>query len=132
MPINPDDAIALAEFDAEQAQQKPGLANGHLLKNRLQWLRRLVGDLKNRVDELEAGGVPEVIAAKDAEIADRDRKIAEHAERFAKLEAMKLPEPGKFYRDQMPLVRESGKVEAPSLSGPGDVAPDKTPPHPQH
>jgi hypothetical protein len=132
MPMNPDDAIALAEFDAEQAAQKPGLASGFLLQNRLQWLRRLVGDLQQRVNELEAGGVPEVIAIKDAEIASRDRKIAEHAERVAKLEAVKLPEPGKFFRDQMPLVKDHGKVEAPSLSDREPVADDKTNPHRQH
>lgn len=128
MPINPDDALALAEFDAEQAAPKKGHANTFLLENRVQFLRRVVGDLKQRVDELEAGGVPEVIARKDAEIAARDAKIVAHVERVAKLEAVKLQEPGKFFRDQMPLE----KVNEVPLSDPGNVAPDKKRPQHQH
>ena len=110
MPLNPDDALALADFDAEMAAPKRGGMSGFIAENRLTWLRRVVGDLKARVDELEAGGVPAVIAQKDAEIAARDAQLAKHAERVRELEALKLPEPGKFYRDQLPMIAVADDV----------------------
>lgn len=139
MPLNPDDALALADFDAEMAAPKRGPVNGFKVENRLKWLRRVVGDLKTRVDELEAGGVPAVIAQKDAEIADRDAQLAKHAERVRELEAVKLPEPGKFYRDQLPMTPKSDpivgddkNVKVDAVSPTETIAPDTKPPHSQH
>jgi hypothetical protein len=116
MPLNPDDALALEEFDAEQAAPKRGPANGFVAENRLKWLRRVVGDLKARVDELEAGPIDSVIAAKDAIIAMQDKCLALHAERIATLEAVKLPHPTQFYRDQLPLVAVTPVSEVPSVT----------------
>ena len=116
MPLSPDDAKGLEEFDAEQADPNRVRRGGFVAENRLKWLRRVVGDLKARVDELEAGGVPDVIAKKDAEIAARDVQLAEHAARVAQLEAVKLPEPGKFFRDQLPMVAVTPVTDSPSIT----------------
>lgn len=142
MPLNPDDAAALADFDAEMAAPKRGPLSGFLAQNRVVWLRRVIADLKARVDELEAGGVPEVIAKKDVEIAARDKMIAAHAARIAEVEAVKLPEPGKFYRDQLPMTvtpESDPNPKGPTKIVPvGDVlpaetvAPDKKTPQHQH
>lgn len=84
------------------------------------WLRRVVSDLKERVDELEAGGVPEVLARKDAIIAARDAHIAKHSERIALLESTKLPDITKYFRDSLPMKPDESGIDTDKIRPHGE------------
>jgi hypothetical protein len=114
--MQPADREALAQLEAELQKMPAGV--GGPLALRVPWLIRIVKELDTRVLELEAGGIPDVIAAKDALIAERDASMAKTAERLAKLEADKLPDPREYFRSTEP----ADKVNDDAVSRSSDVA----------
>lgn len=114
--MNPDDRAALATLKDELGKLQPGAHQ--VLGTRVPWLLRIVDELDARVLELEAGGVPAVIAKKDAAIAERDAALAKQAEHVAKLEKEKLPDPSEFFRSTEPIE----KVKEGAVSPAEDIA----------
>jgi hypothetical protein len=90
--MNADDAAAL--YELETKLQKPSS-----MPAVVPWLVRVVKELDARVQELEQGGIPAVIAKKDAAIASRDAEMAKLGAQVAKFEKDHLPDPREYYRD---------------------------------
>ena len=108
--MTPDDRKALVELEArlEKTPANPGGA----ISVEVPWLVRLVRQYEARVAELEAGGIPEVIAQKDAAIAARDAEQAKLAARIAKFERDHLPNPRDYYRElEKPEIPEEKPKE---------------------
>jgi len=102
--MNADDAAALADLE-QKIEKAP-----HAHEAAVPWLVRIAREQEARVKELEAGGVPHVIAAKDAVIADRDAQMAKLSERVAKFEKDHLPDPVEYYRE---LEKDRGEPSKP-------------------
>lgn len=101
--MHPDDLAALGvlETEIEKWTQNGRSLSGPFVP-RIPWLVRLVKQLNSRVEELEAGGIPEHIAKKDVEIAARDAQLAQAAAKVAELEKLKLPDPNEEFRRREP------------------------------
>lgn len=103
--MSPDDLAALAKLEDDLA--RVGLAaitgaNAGMFGARVPWLCRLARDLHARVGELEKGAVDDVLAKKNAQLAERDAAAVTLVAEIARLEALKLPAPADVFRKNPP------------------------------